>query len=110
MSKTPTDPEFYVKSRGRLIPLEEAVWVKWAPCGCAYAAVSAIMPDGKTPILTEDAAFRRMQEKSSHPKDLVERYQRKGYTVSLVTDKRYQEVVTTAIFQGCLHLPKWGEK
>lgn len=101
-------PEFLVKAAGRTIPLDDAVWIKWAPCGCACAAVSMMMPDGITPILTEDQAFRRMQEKTSHPKDLVIKYIKKGYTVSISTDKRYQEVITKAIFEGCPHKPKWG--
>lgn len=78
---------------GQTVPLSECDWVKWAPCGCPVGVTVARY------AATEHDAWKAFYDRKRD----IDRAQRQGYSMELVTHARWGAQVMHLMTSPCPH-------
>lgn len=82
---------------GLAVPLSDCDWVKWAPCGCPTGVTVARY------AVTEAEAWKAFYDRKRD----IDRAQRQGYRMELVTHARWGAEIKPKMTTRCPH--KAGE-
>jgi hypothetical protein len=78
---------------GHAVPLSDCDWVKWAPCGCPVGVTVARL------AVTEEEAWKAFYDRKRD----IDRAQRRGYRMELVTHARWGAEVKHLMASPCPH-------
>jgi len=81
---------------GRMVPLSECDWVKWAPCGCPVGVTRA----GEGYAVTEQDAWKEFYDRERY----ADQARRSGYRMELVTHERWSAEIMPLMKASCRHL------
>ncbi len=84
---------------GEHVPLESCDWVLWAACGCPLGVAMAASRSGAVHAADEDAAWKVLY----HRKRDIERAQRRGEHMELMTHVRWGTEVMPRMKERCTH-------